>query len=38
MAVHSGGSPLYHRYILDFYGHEKKLAIEVDGDIHINQY
>ncbi|TAL36811.1 MAG: endonuclease domain-containing protein [Spirochaetes bacterium] len=25
------------RYILDFYCHEKKLAIEVDGDIHINQ-
>lgn len=25
--------PVY-RYILDFYCHEKKLAIEVDGDIH----
>ena len=23
-----------HRYILDFYCHEKKLAIEVDGSIH----
>ena len=23
-----------HRYILDFYCHEKKLAIEIDGDIH----
>jgi len=29
--------PVY-RYILDFYCHEKKLAIEVDGNIHINQY
>lgn len=25
--------PIY-RYILDFYCHEKKLAIEIDGDIH----
>ncbi len=25
--------PIY-RYILDFYCHEKKLAVEVDGDIH----
>ena len=25
--------PLY-RYILDFYCHEKRLAIEIDGDIH----
>jgi len=25
--------PIY-RYILDFYCHEKRLAIEVDGDIH----
>lgn len=23
-----------HRYILDFYCHEKKLAIEIDGEIH----
>lgn len=23
-----------HRYILDFYCHEKRFAIEVDGDIH----
>lgn len=23
-----------HRYILDFYCHEKQLAIEIDGDIH----
>ena len=22
------------RYILDFYCHEKKLAIEIDGDVH----
>jgi len=27
-----------HRYILDFYCHEKKLAIEVDGKIHQNKY
>ena len=26
------------RYIIDFFCHEKKLAIEVDGDIHMNQY
>jgi very-short-patch-repair endonuclease len=25
--------PIY-RYILDFYCHEKKLAIEIDGDVH----
>jgi len=29
--------PVY-RYILDFYCHEKKLAIEVDGEIHQNKY
>ncbi len=28
--------PVY-RYILDFYCHEKRLAIEVDGDIHKNR-
>lgn len=27
-----------HRYILDFYCHEKKLAIEVDGNIHKIKY
>jgi len=27
-----------HRYILDFYCHEKKLAIEVDGKVHQNKY
>jgi very-short-patch-repair endonuclease len=26
-----------HRYILDFYCHEKKLAVEVDGDVHKNR-
>ncbi len=28
--------PVY-RYILDFYCHEKKLAIEIDGEIHQNR-
>ncbi len=23
-----------HRYILDFYCHEKKFAVEIDGDVH----